>query len=108
MAQTKVKRDLIGVLYTTQLIGANANAEENRFYVFTAACTLTLPATPTVGDSIKISNRSGLATPIIARNGKKIMGASEDLTIDKLNAGFEMIFSGDTHGWLLVSVEGTT
>ena len=101
MAQTKVKRELIGVLYTTQLIGANANAEENRFYVFTAACTLTLPATPTVGDSIKISNRSGLATPIIARNGKKIMGLSENFTVSTDNASIGLVFTGDTYGWKL-------
>jgi hypothetical protein len=75
--------------------------------VLTATCTLTLPASPNTGDSIKISNRSGVATAVIARNGNKIMGATSDLTIDKLNAGFEMIYSGSAQGWVLIGVEGT-
>ena len=66
-----------------------------------------MPASPSDGDSIKISNRSGVATPTIARNGKNIMGAAADLTLDRLNAGFEMVFTGNAQGWVLIGVEGT-
>ncbi|REJ61636.1 MAG: hypothetical protein DWQ21_09335 [Bacteroidetes bacterium] len=92
--------------YNVSVISANTNAQKDYLYVLTATCTLTLPSAPSVGDSIKISNRSGVATATVARNGKKIMGAAEDLTLDKLNSGFEMIFSGDAQGWILIGVEG--
>lgn len=92
--------------YNVSVISANTNAQKDYLYVLTATCTLTLPSAPSTGDSIKISNRSGVATAIVARNGKKIMGAAEDLTLDKLNSGFEMIFSGDAQGWILIGVEG--
>lgn len=94
--------------YNVSVISANTNAQKDYLYVLTATCTLTLPSAPSTGDSIKISNRSGVATAIVARNGKKIMGAAEDLTLDKLNSGFEMIFSGDAQGWILIGVEGTS
>ena len=94
--------------YNVSVISANTNAQKDYLYILTATCTLTLPSAPSTGDSIKISNRSGVATATVARNGKKIMGAAEDLTLDKLNSGFEMIFSGDTQGWILIGVEGTT
>ena len=93
---------------SVSVISANTNAKKDHLYVLTANCTLTLPSAPSVGDSIKISNRSGVATPTVARNGKKIMGAAEDLTLDKLNSGFEIIFSGDAQGWVLIGVEGTS
>ncbi len=94
--------------YNVSVISANTNAQKDYLYVLTATCILTLPSAPSTGDSIKISNRSGVATATVARNGKKIMGAAEDLTLDKLNSGFEMIFSGDAQGWILIGVEGTT
>ena len=91
---------------TVNVISTNTTAVANRLYVLTANLTLTLPASPNTGDSIKISNRSGVATALIARNGNKIMGDASDLTIDKLNAGFEMIYSGSAQGWVLIGVPG--
>lgn len=93
--------------YSVDLISTNTNAVVGKLYVLTGNCTLTLPASPNTGDSIKISNRSGVATAVIARNGNKIMGDASDLTIDKLNAGFEMIYSGSAQGWVLIGIEGT-
>ena len=93
--------------YNVALINSNTNAQKDYLYIFTGNCTLTLPASPSNGDSVKISNRSGVATPTIARNGKNIMGAAADLTLDRLNAGFEMVFTGNAQGWVLIGVEGT-
>ena len=88
------------------IISTNTTAVANTLYVLTANLTLTLPSTPTNGDSIKVSNRSGVATCVIARNGENIMGSASDLTIDKLNSGFELIYAGSTQGWVLIGVEG--
>ena len=93
--------------YSVSVISSNTTAVANTLYVLTATLTLTLPASPTAGDSVKISNRSGVATAIIARNSENIMGAASDLTLDKLNTGFELIYSNSAQGWILIGVEGT-
>ena len=85
-----------------QVISANTNAVVNTLYVFTATLTLTLPASPGLGDSIKISNLSDVDTCVLGRNNNKIMGVAEDLTLDTASASFELIWSGDTKGWVII------
>lgn len=92
--------------YGVVIASSNTTAVKNSLYVLTANLTLTLPASPSDGDSIKISNRSGVATCVVARNGENIMGAASDLTIDKLNSGFELIYAGSAQGWVLIGVPG--
>ena len=84
----------------------NTTAVAGYLYVLTADLTLTLPSSPTVGDYVKISNRSGVDTCSVARNGELIVGAANDLTLNYLNSGFEMIYSGSSQGWILIGVEG--
>ena len=97
----------ISTSYSVSVISSDTTAVANTLYVLTATLTLTLPASPSAGDSVKISNRSGVATAIIARNSENIMGVASDLTLDKLNAGFELIYSDSAQGWILIGVEGT-
>ena len=92
---------------SVSVITGNTNAASGNLYVLTANLTLTLPSSPSAGNYIKISNRSGVATCVVARNSEKIMGATADLTLDKLNSGFEMVYSGTAQGWVLLGVEGT-
>ena len=87
------------------VISSNTTAISGNLYVLTANLTLTLPSSPSAGNYIKVSNRSGVATCTIARNSEKIQGADSDLTLDKLNSGFEMIYSGSAQGWVLIGVE---
>jgi len=88
--------------YATQTISTSITGVKNTLYVFTANLTLTLPATPANGDSIKISNLSGVATCILARNGSLIMGSATDLTLNNAAASFELIYSGATKGWVII------
>jgi len=88
--------------HSVSVISADTNAVANTVYVFTASLTLTLPASPSVGDSIKISNLSDVATCVLGRNGNKIMGDAEDLTLDTASASFELIYSGSTKGWVII------
>jgi len=74
----------------------------NYLYVLTASLTLTLPASPSSGDSIKISNRSGVETCVLARNGNKILGAAENLTLDTASASFELVYTDATNGWVII------
>jgi hypothetical protein len=89
------------------VISSNTTAASGNLYVLTANLTLTLPSSPSAGNYVKVSNRSGVATCIVARNSENIMGAAADLTLDKLNSGFELIYSGSAQGWVLIGVEGT-
>src|SRR6056300_703538 len=68
--------------YSVAVISSDTTAVSDTLYVLTANLTLTLPASPGAGNSVKVSNRSGVATCVIARNGENIMGAAADLTID--------------------------
>ena len=53
-------------------------------------------------DYLEWVNLTGLTTCIIGRNGEKIMNASTDLTVDKVNVGFMMRYTGASLGWILI------
>ena len=77
----------------------------NSLYIFTSTTgsisTLNLPASPTLGDSIKISNLGGLAN-VLGANGNKIMGVTGSMTINTPTAAFEIIWSGSNNGWIII------
>jgi len=88
--------------YAVSVISSNTTAVKNALYVFTASLALTLPA-GIVGNSIKISNRSGVETCTLVPDGTdKIMGSNTTLTLDDSNASFEIIFSGTAQGWVII------
>lgn len=88
--------------YSVSVISENTNAVIGAVYVFTANLTLTLPSSPVVGSSIKISNLSLVDTCKLARNGEKILGVSSDLTLDNRYSSFEIIYSGANKGWVII------
>ena len=74
------------------------------FVVFSNAMELTLPASPTIGATIVITDISGNAgsfatKPKIMRNGKLIQGKAEDMVFDVNNGSIKLVFSNDTYGW---------
>jgi hypothetical protein len=86
--------------------GQTRSGNANSLYIFTATgaqsiATVTLPGSPTLGDSIKISNLGGLAN-VLGANGNKIMGVAADLTINTPTAAFELIWSGSNNGWIII------
>jgi hypothetical protein len=89
------------ITQNVQVISTNTTAVASRTYVFTASLTLTLPASPTAGDWVAFSNRSGTLTAVIGRNSQNIMGLAENMTIDSLNAGMTLTFADATRGWVL-------
>jgi hypothetical protein len=84
------------------VIGTNTNASPFVVYVMTASLVLTLPASPTIGDWIKISNLSNTTTCTLGRNGNNIMGLAENLLLDDAQASFEIIYSGPAYGWVII------
>jgi hypothetical protein len=102
-AQSYTPTQTVETKVNVEVISTNTTAAgHNYLYVFTASLTLTLPASPEVGDSIKISNRSGTTTCVLGRNGNNIMGSASDLTLDTASASFELIYSGATQGWVII------
>ena len=74
-----------------------------RYFVdTTAARTLTLPASPTLGQEIIVIDASGTAGTYnitINSNSGKINGTVQNLTIDVDGAGASLIYTGSTYGW---------
>src|SRR5210317_1085856 len=88
--------------YDVSVISTATTAQAGYVYVLTASLALTLPA-GVVGDSIKISNRSGTQTCTIVPDGAdKIMGSHTTLTLTTAAASFELLFSGTAQGWVII------
>ena len=66
------------------------------------AFTVTLPASPAVGDEVHfIDSRFNFDTAAltVGRNSSKIANASSDLVVNTEGAGFGLVFSGSNVGW---------
>ena len=78
-------------------------AANNNYFVNTSAArTLTLPASPTLGDTIAIYDASGTAATnniTIARNGSNINGVADNAIIDVNQSSSIFIYTGATVGW---------
>jgi len=77
-------------------------ANNNYFVDTTAARTLTLPASPTLGDTIVIYDATGTAATnniTIARNGSNINGVADNAIIDVNQASSTLVYTGSTLGW---------
>lgn len=83
------------------VISTNTNAVRGTTYVLTASLTLTLPPSPSAGWSVGVINRSGTATPVVARNTQNIMGLAEDMVLDSTGATVQLVFADATRGWVI-------
>jgi VCBS repeat-containing protein len=89
---------------TAQAVSSNITLQANYNYFVdtTAARTLTLPASPSLGDTIVIYDASGTAATnniTIARNGNKINGALDNAIIDVNQSSSLFVYTGATVGW---------
>lgn len=70
--------------------------------ITTGAVTMTLPATPVAGNQIAfVDCAGGFATNAltVANNTNLLMGLSENMTVNSVNAGATLQYSGVTLGW---------
>ena len=88
--------------YNVSVINSNTTASAGSVYVLIANLNLTLPANPSTGESIKISNRSAVDTCQLLRNGSRILGVAADLTLDTVAASFELIYTDSANGWVII------
>src|SRR6056300_1985882 len=71
------------------------------------AITMTLPATPNLGDEIRfvdLASTFDTNNLTIGRNGNNINGAAADLVVSTENSAFGLVYSGATYGWKLIEV----
>ena len=84
----------------------NVTAKEGYFVDTTSTTiTATLPASPAIGDFVQFIDYAGTFDTnnfTVGRNGNKIQGAAEDLTVSVERAGLTLVYTGSsTQGWLL-------
>ena len=89
---------------TSSAVSSNITmAANNNYFVNTSAArTLTLPASPTLGDTIVIYDASGTAATnniTIARNGSNINGVADNAIIDVNQASSTFVYTGAAVGW---------
>lgn len=85
----------------SSVIGGNTIAIAGTTYILTASLTLTLPSSPTAGDTVGVVNMSGTTTAVVARNGQNIMSLAEDMTINNIGASFTLTYADATRGWVI-------
>jgi len=88
---------------TTLTVAAN-----DRYFVDTSAAaqTITLPASPQVGDQVSfvdLASTFDTNNLTLGRNSLKIMGLTEDLIISTEDAGIQLVYTGATYGWKLTN-----
>lgn len=85
-------------------VNSNITAQSGRRYAVdtTAARTITLPASPAVGDEVQIMDATGTAATnniTVLRNSNKITGLTDDAIIDTNGGMLRFIYTGATYGW---------
>ena len=83
---------------TTTVVSSNATATTGQNHFISSACTLTLPASPSLGDRVMVAV-GNFDTAILGRNSEKILGTAEDMTIDVARVGLTCVYTGSTYGW---------
>ena len=70
-----------------------------------SAINLTLPASPSIGDEVRIIDGTGNAATnniTLLRNGQNIQNADSDFIIDVDRAGIGLVYYNATQGWILI------
>lgn len=96
--------------YERVVVTSNTVTVPNRSYWVNTSggvVTLTLPATPTPGDFIKVTDLAGTFGTnrcVLARNGQNIMRIADDMDITTNGASVRMVYLDTPRGWLLESI----
>ena len=95
---------IVPVTVTNVVVSATTQtAVKDSHYILTnvAATTVTLPASPAAGDTVRVTVGNALETNVIARNGQTIMGDASNLTLDDAYASVTLQFVNSS--WMLVA-----
>lgn len=95
---------------TWSIVDANITATKNTGYFVDTTngeITLTLPASATLGDTIRVSDVAGTFGThqcVVNGNGNKIQNQTSDLLLDYNQASIGLVFSNATYGWKLMEL----
>lgn len=95
-------------------VTADTQMVANRRYLVDTSSgpiTMTLPLAPLEGVScwiIDAAGTFGVNSCIIARNGEKIMGLSENTEVDQANQALELVYGSSTKGWRISTINPLT
>ena len=88
----------VATVVTATSITATVNTH---VYVSAATTqTITLPASPTIGQRVLITVGNFTDT-VIGRNGSNIMSSATDLTMDVAYLSIQFIYTDATQGWVI-------
>ena len=91
------------------IVTSNTTMESGKGYFVntqSGAITMTLPASPSLGDIVRIIDLGSAGTNniTVGRNSQLIMGSAADMTINTANAGLGLVYTDGTFGWRLLEV----
>ena len=103
---TDVSWGVAGTAWQSVITGHTTMVAGRGYFVNTTAgvITMTLPASPTIGDFVHIIDYAGTFDTnncTVGRNSEKILGASSDLVVATERAAFRLVYTDGTQGWLL-------
>jgi len=93
----------VGYVYSSISSATSAVAGTRYFIDTTAAVTLTLPGSPSVGDEVGIIDATGNAGTqniTIARNGGNIEGSASNLVLTVNRSALTLVYYNATQGWI--------
>jgi hypothetical protein len=97
----KIASEPVAVGITTVVTSASITATVNtHVFVDTATQTITLPASPTIGQRVLITVGNFTDT-VVARNGSNIMSSATDFTMDAAYLSIQFIYSDAVQGWVM-------
>lgn len=97
--------EIAGSTNSRQIKSAAFTAASTNNYINllgTVAFTLTLPASPSVGDwvGVKVDENASTNNLTIGRNSSNISGLAEDLVVDVDNVEMTLVYVSVSQGWI--------
>jgi hypothetical protein len=97
----KIASEPVAVGITTVVTSASMTATVNtHVFVDTATRTITLPASPTIGQRVLVTV-GNFEDTVIGRNSSNIMSSGTDMTLDKAYLSIQFIYTNSTVGWAI-------
>ena len=91
----------VSVGITTTVTAASMTATVNtHVYVSAAGRTITLPASPTIGQRVLITV-GNFTNTVVGRNGSNIMSSASDFTMNAAYLSIQFIYTDATQGWVM-------
>ena len=101
---------LTGITMPWNIVSSNITMSKNNSYFVdttTGPKMLTLPASNTLGDTIRINDLAGTFASnnlTVGANGGKIQGVAQDLLVSVNQKSFGLVYSNSTYGWKLLEL----